>query len=46
MSLRNIGIVERAGQASWYVLDPLLRRYLAMRRVEPLTFVRTAHDTA
>jgi hypothetical protein len=45
-ALRNIGVVERAGQASWYVLDPLLRRYLAMRRVEPLTFVRTSHDTA
>jgi hypothetical protein len=45
-ALRNIGVVEHAGQASWYVIDPLLRRYLAMRRVEPLTFVRTAHDSA
>jgi hypothetical protein len=39
--LRDLGIVERAGQASWYVVDPLLRRYLATRRVEPLSFVRT-----
>jgi hypothetical protein len=43
-ALRDIGVVERAGQASWYVIDPLLRRYLATRRVEPLTFMRTAHD--
>jgi hypothetical protein len=45
-ALRNIGVVERAGQASWYVIDPLLRRYLSTRRVEPLTFLGTAHDTA
>ena len=44
-SLRDIGVVERAGQARWYVVDPLLRRYLAARRIEPLTFVRAAHDT-
>ncbi len=44
-ALRDIGVVERAGQASWYVVDPLLRRYLATRRVEPLTFLRTAEDT-
>jgi hypothetical protein len=41
-ALRDIGVVERAGQASWYVIDPLLRRYLATRRVEPLTFLRAA----
>jgi hypothetical protein len=45
-ALRNIGVVERAGQASWSVIDPLLRRYLSTRRVEPLTFLGTAHDTA
>jgi hypothetical protein len=38
-SLRDAGVVERAGQASWYVIDPLLRRYLAARRVEPVRFV-------
>jgi uncharacterized protein len=30
-ALRDIGVVERAGQGSWYVIDPLLRRYLATR---------------
>lgn len=30
-ALRDIGVVERAGQASWYVIDPLLRRYLGTR---------------
>jgi uncharacterized protein len=44
-ALREIGVVERAGQASWYVIDPLLRRYLVTRRVEPLTFVRAVTDT-
>jgi hypothetical protein len=43
--LRDIGAIERAGQASWYVIDPLMRRHLATRRVAPLTSVRTAHDT-
>ncbi len=41
-ALRDIGVVDRAGQADWYVVDPLLRRYLAARRVEPLTFLVTA----
>jgi AAA+ ATPase superfamily predicted ATPase len=41
-ALRAIGVVERAGQASWYVIDPLLRRYLTARRVEPLTFLGAA----
>jgi hypothetical protein len=45
-ALRRIGVVERAGQANWYVIDPLLRRYLAMRRVEPLSFVRAVSDAA
>lgn len=44
-SLRDIGVIERAGQGRWYVIDPLLRRYLAARRVEPLTFVRAAADS-
>jgi hypothetical protein len=44
-ALRDLGVVERAGQASWYVIDPLVRRYLAARRVEPLTFVGAAHIT-
>ena len=43
-ALRDIGVVERAGQGSWFVVDPLLRRYLTGRRVEPLSFVRTASD--
>jgi hypothetical protein len=43
-ALRDIGVVERKRQASWYVVDPLLRRYLATRRVEPLSFVRAASD--
>jgi DNA-binding transcriptional ArsR family regulator len=43
-ALRDAGVVERAGQGRWYVIDPLLRRYLAARRVEPLAFVRTASD--
>ena len=37
-ALRHIGVIERAGQGKWYVLDPLLRRYLAARSVEPLAF--------
>jgi uncharacterized protein len=44
-ALRDTGVVERAGQANWHVIDPLLRRYLAARRVEPLTFAGAAHDT-
>jgi uncharacterized protein len=39
--LRDLGVVEHAGQGSWYVVDPLLRRYLSARRIEPLSFVRT-----
>ncbi len=44
-ALRDVGVVERAGHGSWYVIDPLLRRYLAARRVEPLRFMSAAHDT-
>jgi hypothetical protein len=40
-ALRDIGVVERARQRRWYIVDPLLRRYLAARRVEPLSFVST-----
>jgi hypothetical protein len=43
-ALRDIGVIERARPGHWYVLDPLLRRYLAARRVEPLSFVRPAFD--
>ncbi len=39
-ALRDIGVIERVGHAGWYVIDPLLRRYLMSRRVEPLTFLR------
>jgi hypothetical protein len=45
-ALRDLGVVEREGQASWYVIDPLLRRYLELRRVEPLSFFRTASDVS
>ena len=43
-ALRDIGVIERARQGRWYVIDPLLRCYLAGRRIEPLSFVRTAFD--
>ena len=45
-ALRDIGVVERARQGRWYVIDPMLRRYLAGRRVEPLSFTRNAFDVA
>jgi len=45
-ALRDIGVVERARQGRWYVIDPLLRRYLAGRRVEPLSFLRTTFDVS
>lgn len=44
-ALSDIGIVEHTGRASWHVIDPLLRRYLAAHRIEPLTLIRAAHDT-
>ncbi len=35
--LRDIGVIDRNGESGqWFVVDPLLRRYLAGRRVEPL----------
>jgi DNA-binding transcriptional ArsR family regulator len=44
-ALRDHGLIAPgARQGQWTVLDPLLRRYLAARRVEPLSFVRTASD--
>lgn len=43
-ALRDIGVIERAGHASWHVVDPLLRRYLLLRRVEPLTFMRAGFE--
>jgi hypothetical protein len=45
-ALRDRGIVARSGRrGGWRVIDPLLRRYLAARRVEPLSFVRVVHDS-
>jgi uncharacterized protein len=43
-ALRDIGVVVRARQGRWHVVDPLLRRYLAARRVEALSFVASAFD--
>jgi DNA-binding transcriptional ArsR family regulator len=45
-ALRDIGVVDRARQGRWYVTDPLLRRYLKGRRIEPLSFVRAAFDVS
>jgi uncharacterized protein len=45
-ALRDRGLVARGDrQGQWTVIDPLLRRYLADRRVEPLSFVRSVSDT-
>jgi DNA-binding transcriptional ArsR family regulator len=44
-ALRDRGLVARGDrQGQWTVIDPLLRRYLADRRVEPLSFVRSAGE--
>ena len=43
-ALRDIGVIERERQGRWYVIDPLLRRYLAARRVETLSFVRAGGE--
>jgi DNA-binding transcriptional ArsR family regulator len=44
-ALRDHGLIAAgARQGQWTVIDPLLRRYLAARRVEPLSFVRSASD--
>jgi uncharacterized protein len=46
-ALQDRGIVARsARKGDWFVIDPLLRRYLAARRVERLSFVRAVHDSA
>jgi hypothetical protein len=46
-ALRDIGIVDRGADAgTWFVVDPLLRRYLAARRVEPLTFATSVEVRA
>ncbi len=37
-ALRDLGVVERIGQGRWQVIDPLLSRYLAARRLEQLSF--------
>jgi len=39
-ALRDAGVVQRAGRGQWHVVDPLLRRYLESRRVEPLSYAR------
>jgi hypothetical protein len=45
-ALRDHGLIAPgARQGQWTVVDPLLRRYLAARRVEPLSFVRWASDS-
>ncbi len=40
-ALRDIGVADRVRPGRWYIVDPLLRRYLAGRRVEPLSFIGT-----
>ena len=41
-ALHDRGLISRGErQGQWAVIDPLLRRYLAGRRVEPLSFVRS-----
>jgi uncharacterized protein len=43
--LRDAGVIDRgARNGQWFVIDPLLRRYLAARRVEPLHFIRGVAD--
>jgi uncharacterized protein len=45
-ALRDRGLIARGGRhGQWVVIDPLLRRYLASRRVEPLSFVRSVDDS-
>lgn len=45
-ALRDHGLIALgARQGQWTVIDPLFRRYLAARRVEPLSFVRSISDT-
>jgi len=45
-ALRNLGVIDRRDKdGPWFVVDPLLRRYLAGRRVESLSFVRSMADS-
>jgi hypothetical protein len=45
-ALQDRGLVAKGSRrGDWFVIDPLLRRYLAARRVEPLSFVRAVHDS-
>jgi hypothetical protein len=43
-ALRDVGVIERAGQGDWHVIDPLLKRYLAARRLEALSLIRAASE--
>ncbi len=44
--LHDRGLIERGSRrGEWTVIDPLLRRYLASRRVEPLTIAGSARVT-
>ncbi|MBW3607014.1 MAG: ATP-binding protein [Actinobacteria bacterium] len=44
--LHDRGLIARGERVGrWSVIDPLLRRYLASRRLEPLSFVRSASDS-
>jgi hypothetical protein len=45
-ALRDHGLIAPGTrQGQWTVIDPLFRRYLAARRVEPLSFVRSASES-
>lgn len=44
-ALRDVGVIDRGERhGQWFFTDPLLRRYLAGRRLEPLSFERSASD--
>jgi uncharacterized protein len=45
-ALHDRGRIAQGGRhGQWTVIDPLLRRYLAARRIEPLSFVRSVSDS-
>jgi uncharacterized protein len=45
-ALHDRGLIAHGGrQGQWNVIDPLLRRYLAARRVEPLSFIGSVSDS-
>ena len=45
-ALRDIGVIDHGEQMGhWFVNDPLLRRYLTARRIEPLRFSRSLSDS-